>query len=256
MFTKEYKYHLLLGLVLSIWLYAFLVLVGPFDAQDITLQIRTFLMIGYGLVFFVGYAVFIPIQNQIYRIHGKWKFAHEVVFVLVFCVFVLPFCFMYYKTEAVNGTYTFSQFSTGVYLPIVALLAPVIFGGRFLIGRFGQESDLEQMRDKKITLRGDHKLDILQVPLDALVAVEAANNYVEVHYLNDRQPQKKLLRSTLSKVATTVPDLVKVHRSFLVNSTHFIEWKDSSTILVSHLEVPVSKKYKSILLENSTFAPK
>ena len=252
----HYRPQLLVGLVMSIWLYFFLVLVGPFDAAEVSLSIRISLMLGYGLVFFLSYAILIPIQNKLYHYLGKWKLSYEVAMVALFCLYCLPVSFLYYKTEVVNGTFSFDYFALAIYLPTITILMPVIFGGRYLVARHEKEEMGDAVREKTVTLLGDNKLDILQLPLSDLVALEAANNYVAVYYLLDGQLQKKLLRSSLRKIHKTVPEMIQVHRSYLINLQHFVEWKDGLTLVLTQFTVPVSQKYKSTLLSMSAFAPK
>ncbi|MEM1336183.1 MAG: LytTR family transcriptional regulator DNA-binding domain-containing protein [Bacteroidota bacterium] len=42
--------------------------------------------------------------------------------------------------------------------------------------------------------------------------------------------------------------LIQVHRSHLINPTHFKSWKDANSIVLTQMELPISKNYKSQLL--------
>jgi hypothetical protein len=254
--NTTYRPQLLVGLVLGIWLYFFLALVGPFDAAELSLKIRIGLMLGYGLVFFVSYALLIPIQNKLYTYLGKWTLGYEVAVVTFFCLYCLPASYVYYKTEAVNGTFSFTNFTLTVYLPTIIILLPVIFAGRFLIGRYDKEGDSDVALPATVVLSGSNKLDILKLTMSDLVALEAANNYVTVYYLQAGQLQRKLLRNSLRKMHEAVPTMVQVHRSYLVNSEHFLEWKDGQNLVLTQLTVPVSQKYKAGLLTMPVFTPK
>lgn len=254
--NTNYRPQLIVGLVLAIWLYFFLVLVGPFDASELSVRIRVILMVGYGLVFFLSYAVIIPIQNKIYSYKGKWDLSSELIIVFLFCSLCMPLTFAYYKSKLVNGTMTFEGFAQNIYLPMIAILIPVIFLGRYLVARHGNGGIAAKNNNPTITLMGENKLDILNLPMSHLVALEAASNYVAVYYMIDGQLQKKLLRTSLRKIHNSVPEMVQVHRSYLVNSQHFIEWKDGLTLSMTQLFVPVSQKYKSTLLATSAFVPK
>lgn len=254
--NTRYRSQLLVGLGLGIWLYVFLVLVGPFDAADLPMSIRFILMWGYALVFFLSYAILIPIQNKLYQYWGTWKLSHELAIVALFCLYCLPLSFAYYKTGIVNGVFSFGYFTLTVYLPTLAILLPVILAGRYLVARNENVKKAAPIQQERITLLGDNKLDILKLPMTCLVAMEAANNYVAVYYLLDGQLQKKLLRSSLRKMHKRVPQMIQVHRSYLVNSQHFVEWKDGLSLVLTQLSVPVSQKYKSTLLSMSAFAPK
>jgi len=98
-------------------------------------------------------------------------------------------------------------------------------------------------------LGGDNKLDVLKIELQDLVCLSSAQNYVEVFFLQNKILQKKLLRTTLKKISQDAPEMIQVHRSHLVNPTHFVKWSDPNTILLHELEIPVSKNYKEKLNE-------
>lgn len=175
------------------------------------------------------------IQNKLYQYWGKWKLGYEVAMIALFCLYCLPF--------------SFGSFIVSIYLPIMALLIPVIFLGRYLIARHEREETKEVIRDEKVTLLGENKLDILKVAMTNLVALEAANNYVAVHYLLDGRLKKKLLRSSLQNIHKTVPEMIQVHRSYLVNGQQVVEWKDSQTLVLTQFTVPVSHTYKAAALQ-------
>jgi DNA-binding LytR/AlgR family response regulator len=101
---------------------------------------------------------------------------------------------------------------------------------------------------EEIILTGNNKLDILQLKLSDLICVSSADNYVSVSHLVNDVVRTKLLRTTLKKMELQLPELVKVHRSHLINPIHFKEWKDANTLLLTQTEVPVSKNYKKAVL--------
>ncbi|BAO76719.1 LytTR family DNA-binding domain-containing protein [Winogradskyella sp. PG-2] len=100
-----------------------------------------------------------------------------------------------------------------------------------------------------ITLKGDNKLDVLKILPEDLVCISSADNYIEVNYLIQDKLHKKLLRNTLKGIQNELPYLLKVHRSHLINPSHFKEWNGSSSIILTEIKVPVSKNYKAALLE-------
>lgn len=97
-------------------------------------------------------------------------------------------------------------------------------------------------------LTGENKLDVLQLKSSDLICISSADNYVEVTYLLNNELRKKLLRTTLKTIHAQEPELVKVHRSHVINPVHFKEWKDSSSIILTQMELPVSKNYKQNIL--------
>ena len=120
---------------------------------------------------------------------------------------------------------------------------------------FAKQSNTHVGKKKKITLSGSYSRDVLQIEPDDLICLVSANNYVEVNYLQEGKVKKKLLRSTTKKMHEKLPNLVRTHRSYLINPIHFVEWKNKKTIVLSHLEVPVSEKYKDDLTERIKIHP-
>ncbi len=240
--NTSYRHHLICGLVMAIWLVSFLVLIAPFDASDLSFLIRLWVMPMYGLISLVGYMMLIPIQNGVFRWLGRWNMVLETSFLIIFNVIILMGSFIYYKTDIINGLYSFRKFTLEVYYPIFLIVLPILLFSRWLLNRKAPNPLIEQ-----IALIGDNKMDVLRLVPDDLICISSADNYVEVSYLHHDELSKKLIRSTLRKMQDQVPGLVKVHRSHVINPMHFKEWKDANSIILTHMELPVSKNHKKDL---------
>lgn len=81
------------------------------------------------------------------------------------------------------------------------------------------------------------------------MCISNAQNYVEIYYLEHDELKKKLIRTSLKKIKTDFDFLIRIHRSHLINPEHFKCWKDTGTISLTQIELPVSKKYKKDLQE-------
>lgn len=241
--STSYRYHMISALVLSIWLVGFLVLFAPFDASDLSFNIRLRVMPTYGIITFIGYMLLIPVQNWALHKLGKWTLAYEAIFLLFFNSLLLVGCFVYYKTDIINGEYSFLKFTLGVYYPIFFTIIPIL-----LIMRWFLNKKTAQLKIEKIVLTGENKMDVLQVKSEDLICISSADNYVEVTYILNGELTRKLLRTTLKNIHVQVPELMKIHRSHVINPTHFKEWKGSSSIILTGTELPVSKNYKKSLL--------
>ncbi len=244
------KIHLLIAALISIWLVLFLILIAPFDVSDLTLDERLVMMPMYGVISFLSYIILIPGQNWVLQNKERWNGSYETTFILIFNLLVGAGSFVYYKTDLINGSFGLKTFIFEVYYPIFFVLLSILIVLRwFLFKAKSLAAIVENVPErKKIILNGDNKLDTLQIFWEDLVSVSSADNYVEVSYLNNNLLQKKLLRSTLKKIEQQHPNLLKVHRSHLINPAHFVEWKDNSTIIVHQIAIPVSKTYQASLL--------
>lgn len=99
-------------------------------------------------------------------------------------------------------------------------------------------------RDEK----GELKLSIRP---DALYYIEAADNYVQIHYMTQGQMRQFMLRGTLRRIESAFPgrDLVRCHRSFIVYFPKVRVLKRTDDGLVMDFDIPslpnipVSKTY-------------
>ncbi len=239
----SYKFHSIIATIISIWLVVFLVLIAPFDASDLSFMIRLQILPFYGVISFIGYMLLVPFQNWVFKRMNRWTIIFEVLFIFVFNILVLLGSFWYYKTEIINGIYSFSKFSIEVYTPICFILLSILIFSRWFLNRKAPTKPTS-----KITLTGDNKLDILKIKQSDLICISNSQNYVEIFYLENAQLRSKLIRSSLKKIQTDFEFLIQIHRSHLINPEHFKSWKDSTTILLTQIELPVSKNYKERVL--------
>ena len=95
-----------------------------------------------------------------------------------------------------------------------------------------------------IIINGTYKLDYLKIKSENLVCVSSSKNYVYVHYLDNGSLSKKMIRTSLKKIESDISLSVRVHRSHLINPVHIISWKNSNSLLLTQIEVPVTKNFK------------
>ena len=233
------KLHIIVGTIISIWLVVFLVVIAPFDASDLSFRIRAQILPPYGIICLLGYLVIIPIQNNLFRWRMRWSLFLEGFIILIFNLLVLMGSYWYYKTSIINGLYPFVKFTFEVYYPIFFIILPIIVFARWFVTKQFSKSN-----KRHIILVGDNKYDVLKIDRSDLICISSADNYVEIAYLVNTALRKKLLRSTLRKIHEQHGDLLKVHRSYLINPVHFKEWTSNNSIQLTKMEVPVSKNYR------------
>ena len=235
-YIHSFKKKLLVGVGTGLWLTIFLIFVAPFDASDLIFSIRVRIMLVYGLIFFFGYLIISLIEKVLFLRSKKWSYGSEaIIYFLLYVVVFFP-TIVYYKSEIVNGDYTVSSFFLEQYIPVLIIITPILYLLRKLAVRGGNED--------QITIKGDNKRDILRLSSNELVCVSSSDNYIEVFYLKNGEPGKRLLRTTLKKVESELSFLKRIHRSHLINAEHFVEWQGRDSIVVSGVVLPVSKKYR------------
>lgn len=240
--NTSYKAHGLLGLAVGLWVVAFLIFISPFDVVDLTLKNKFILLPPYGLGIFICYLFSVFIQNKIFFRDKSWSIGRELFIHCVFLTILLAVCFLYYKSKMMNGEYSFVKFLFITYLPVLVVVEPIVVAGRAYLRKI----QFRKTRNK-VLLKGTNKNDVLQIELEKIVVIASAQNYIEVTYITDEKLDKKLLRIPLKKIASEMPELIQVHRSYLVNPAHFVKWKNSKIAIFHDKEVPISRNYKKVL---------
>lgn len=246
--NTTYKHHLIVGLIISIWLVGFLIIIRPFDIAELPFLARFQILPPYGVIAFVSYMILVPLQNWLFKIKQYWTVTFEICFLLAFNLTVLIVNFFYYRSSFVNGDFDFVNFTFQIYYPIFLIVLPILLFSRWYLNR-----KMSNQSSDRIVLKGENKMDILSLSYSDLICIASAENYVEVNYIVNNTLSKKLLRTTLKNIHNQLPEMIKTHRSYLINPTHIQEWKDSKTLLLTKKEVPVSKNYKNTLLSLKNF---
>lgn len=236
------RHHLLIGIFISVWLFIFAFFIRPFDDGTINFKMWLLINFGFSLIAFLCYGILAIIQKSIYQKVLKWNIGFEIVSLIFFQLLFLISTYLYYKSPVLNGGYDFIKFSRIIILKSALISTPIIVLARIYSVK------LIPTKDENIIIRGENKLDILKIRKQDLVCVSNSQNYVEIFFLEESKLKTKLIRSTLKKVQNDFDFLVQVHRSHLINPTHFKAWKNQDTLSLTQIELPVSKNYKEHLL--------
>lgn len=258
-YIQSIKKQLLVGFFIGFWLFLFFYYVEPFDMYQLPRAERTLACFGYTIVGMLSYFVTIPIQRLLYKSAGKWTFVNEGLLLISLVVIAGGVAYMFFKFILLENdpyAHSFTYFFTQQVIPTVFLLLPVMIFLRWIFGgKTKSELISVEPKETKIIIKGENKAEVLHLKASELVFIESANNYVKVHYLLQNELKSELFRNKISVLQKEFPFLLKTHRSFLINPTHFLEWKRdaSQTILIlkpNVTEIPVSKTYKKALVQH------
>ncbi|MAZ71613.1 MAG: transcriptional regulator [Flavobacteriaceae bacterium] len=245
------KHHILIALGLAIWIFLFLALTEPLDTDEfIGIEKLTFLPL-YGLGGAIAYLLILPLQVFLYnRNTKKWMLWSELLFFFLMFLFglvLLRTIYLYVVVPGAQNPYSLYYFFTAIYLPAIATIMPILAIGRWAFGRYVEK----KLEDQKIEIEGEGTYEGLRLQLNDLVSVKADDNYIEVSFINNGALKKQLIRNKLSAVETAIPELVRTHRSHLINPNHFQQFKMESgklnLILTAETLVPVSKTYATTI---------
>jgi hypothetical protein len=232
------KHHLVVGLLIALWIFAFAFIIKPFDDGTLNFRSWFFISFGFSVVAFLCYSVLAVLQKSIYKKISKWNLSLEIGCIIFFFIIYLFGIYIFYKSPILKGGYTFAEFFSMIFIKIALILTPVIIlARRYLI-------KLILVKEDFLLFTGENKLDILKIKKADLVCISNAQNYVEIFYLENEKLRSKLIRSSLKKILEDFTFLIQIHRSHLINPSHFKSWRNSNTIILTQIELPVSKNYK------------
>lgn len=245
---RDISTHLWVAMGLAVWVFLFLYLSEPFDINRFTPTEKWVLIPLYGIIQGICYAIPLWYQFRVTESKRLWSLLNECVFLLMTVLLGAIFNYLFYKNAVVYGdedAYVFMEYARYVYLPALAIILPFVISCRLIIGKLSQKIQLED----QITIKGKGSHDFIRLNFGELLFVRSADNYVEVHWIENKSLQKKLVRRTISEIQTSFPSLLKTHRSYLVNPIHFKQFVSVEKKLFLDLgfesRIPVSRNLQS-----------
>lgn len=254
--NHNYQDHLLLGAAVGFWLVFFLIFIAPFDIIEFNFSEKIYLMPPYGFFFFGSYLFTVFLQEKIYQRWKSWNLGLELGLISFTCILNLFLTYFYYTLPINNGYLSLPLFIRFIYKPIAILIISLLIFGRIFINRQTTVTALEPVSLSKITLEGENKNDILHIEPNQIICISSAHNYIEIFYQQKDKTHKHLIRNSLKKVAKELGFLLQVHRSHLINPNYIVKWLDNKTLLVDEKKIPVSKTYRTAVIEHLISVPK
>jgi|TARA_R100000479_G_scaffold70100_3_gene33810 hypothetical protein len=253
-FDPLLKHHILIALGLAVWIFLFLTLTEPLDTNELGAMEKLLYLPLYGLAGAIAYLLILPLQTFLYKTNNKiWMLWSELLFFSLMFLFGLLLSrtiYLYIVVPGEQNPYSLYYFFTAIYIPAIITILPILAIGRWAFGRYAEK----KLEDQKIEIEGEGTYEGLRLQLNDLISIKSDDNYIEVSFLNNGSLKKQLIRNKLSSIETAIPELMRTHRSHLINPEHFQQFKMISgklnLILSSENIVPVSKTYAAIVKEN------
>ncbi|MBR9844679.1 MAG: hypothetical protein GYB35_00540 [Algicola sp.] len=77
--NTSFKYHSIIAIIISLWLVLFLILIAPFDIEELNFSARLEILPVYGLITFLVYVLLIPFQNWLFKKTQTWNIVLELL---------------------------------------------------------------------------------------------------------------------------------------------------------------------------------
>ena len=252
-FDPNLKNHLLIALGFGLWIFIFLFFTEPLDIQVFSFKEKLTYLPLYSLAGAMVYLLVLPIQRIFYKKNKQqWFLSNELLFFAALLIIGL----LIFKPifSLIVNNYTLWEFLQLFFIPAALTLLPIIILSRWAFGRFAEK----KIEDSKIEIKGAGNYDNLRLFFKDLIYIQSSDNYVEISYLENGKVKNALIRTKISSVKNNFPKLMQTHRSYLVNTFHFKQWKNkngkSELVLIHDITIPVSKTYLENVKTNLNFA--
>lgn len=201
----------------------------------------------------------------------KWQVWKEIVGTLVF-VGLIALGNMFYTDLLYHNPSSWHKFGWWLLITWGVGIFPVIFGillkqmrlmQRYSVEASNLSEHIEQQpvhpasanEPAQVVLNGDNQGETLTLAAEQIRYLAAADNYVQVFYVQQGQLKSKMLRSTLKKMEEALagyPQFFRCHRTYLVNMDKVQHVSGNAQGYRLHLEaleetVPVSRNLNEVV---------
>ncbi|WP_298901820.1 LytTR family transcriptional regulator DNA-binding domain-containing protein [uncultured Psychroserpens sp.] len=246
-FDPSIKHHIIIALGLALWIFVFLYFTEPLDVNEFGDKEKLIYLPIYGGIGAFLYSLVLPFQYWLYKKEKfVWKRSSEVLLLAIFItisIAILRFFYLHFIVEWHPNAYDFWYHLKAIMLPAILTILPIVIIGRYAFGKYKDK----KLEEQKIEIKGEGHYESLRLQLNDLISIQSSDNYIEVFYSSGNVLKKTLIRNKLFVVEKSFPELLRTHRSFIVNPFHFQSWKTEKSKhyleLSFQIEVPVSKTY-------------
>ena len=259
------KEQLKLFFSLSLGIYLFILFFQPFgnvrpDIDEKLLYNAGLAGISYFMMWI--FRIMIPSTYPKFSNYEKWNIGSKtMIYALIWLFNTLAFVFyIRYVGPLRMSMYLVFKISLVSLVPIIILIATdarkslnqlvqaLIEKNKKITGLL---SDSEEKVKAVEVFTSENKSEIIKLPIDDLVLIKSADNYVEILYNDNEKIQQKLIRNTLKNIETQLKeysDIIRCHRTYIVNKKYVRDFTRGYTGYRLKLsgyneEIPVSRQY-------------
>lgn len=260
-FNDNLKINIRSIISVSLGIFLFLLFFQPFNIQNPDFNNRLIILATFGAITLVLLSIFRLVIPSIFSkafSEERWTIGKEVLIDFLFVVFN-SVAFSFFARYVGRIPITFHTVIILVIISITAASVLVVINRIYLLKI--QVENLKSTEPERVEIKvpatteiefeSENKTDYFKLLPEQIVLIRSASNYIEVHYLEAEELHKKLIRNTLKSTEETLsayPEMIRCHRSFIVNKYHIKSLKRDADGLVLHLhhfpsEIHVSRQY-------------
>ena len=199
-----------------------LVFLQPFDTYNVEMPFKNLKLIGYFLPVAISIMGIHVLENWWFKQSQKWHLYHEIATMILGILIITLLSFLYLNHVVNPKPVPWNEFfiwfrNFGLpFSPIVLVLWLYL---RFRFSTIDLGSNPSDA-DKAYEIEGDNSNEKYRFKWNDFLMARSQSNYVEIVLMEKDTLQKTLIRSTLSKLISQLPDALQVHRSYIINSAH------------------------------------
>ena len=246
----------------------FLLLLQPFDLDDLRSPYKSIMILGYGVISFIVVYFFNQILPSLFPLVSddkRWTVGKEIIYLNALILSIAMANTLYTPFLSPSNQLTLGAFGLMIVNTFLVGIIPSIFfviiDYSVLDKRYVSESqaiklkaDLSQIPASKSLLKITTSQEEIQLHPENLLYIESDGNYAQVVCCEESNVKKDLYRSTLKHLDENIPDpnIIRCHRSYMVNldQVKAISGNAQGFKLTLHNceeIVPVSRKYVPIV---------
>lgn len=262
-FYEDSKGILLRLLIISGSIIFVLTVLQPFGTSEFIHPYKNLFLSGYGLIAFLSFAFVFLVLPYLFPVQfsdEKWFVWKQILLFLLGLLITFSSSYLYLNWFFDNPFSLTSLVGFGFSMGAISLIPTVILTTidynrqltKYQAGAKTANAQLPKQTENKtkITLYGENKKEAFSANSDEINFIQAANNYVEIHFTKDNTPQKALLRNSLIDIEKQIfsDSILRCHRSYLVNINNVSKVSGNAQGYRLHfanledITVPVSRK--------------
>ncbi len=262
-FNDDPKQNLKLILGISLGMFLFILFFQPIDLMTTDFNNKLLIIAGFGGITFFSMVLALIIAPSVLPglfLSGKWNFKRDIV--LNTCIWaIISVASIFYARYVGQTKITFYSVFMIVFLSLVPV-AILIISNRFEILKIKLQDALnlnkkpdkisaEENESDEIEFESEYKSERFSLPLNKIIMLRSADNYVEVFWEKDGEIKKKLIRQTLQNTEHQLikyPQIIRCHRTCLFNTNYVSKlniYPQGYKLKLNYIEeeIPVSRQY-------------
>ena len=247
----------------SLGIFLFLLFFQPFNIQNPDFNNRLIILATFGAITLVLLSIARLVIPSIFIrafSEARWNVKKEIIINLLFVIFN-SVAFSFFARYVGKTPITFLTVIIIVIISITAASVIVVINRIYMLKLQVEElkaaipekkTEIKvQAENQWIEFDSENKNEYFRLFPDQLILIRSASNYIEVYYKEENKLLKKLIRNTLKSTEQLLSknsEIIRCHRSFMVNKKHIKNLRRGSDGLVLELfdypqEVHVSRQY-------------